>query len=182
MIHEAIIFAACAHEGQKRKGTNVPYIVHPFEVAQILTDAGGSEILICAGLLHDTVEDTGVTLEEIQSEFGGEVAALVGLMTEEKSLSWEVRKQKAIDAVNEGMSKDAKMLVCADKLSNLRSIHRDLETFGESVWSRFRRGKEKQKWYYGTMIEKLSCLENEFMYAELKQLFSQVFKGEMKHR
>lgn len=178
MIHEAIIFAACAHEGQKRKGTNVPYIVHPFEVAQILTDAGGSESLVCAGLLHDTVEDTGVTLEEIQSKFGGEVAALVGLMTEEKSLSWEDRKQQAIDAVDDAMSREAKMLVCADKLSNLRSIQRDMDAIGESVWSRFRRGKEKQKWYYGTMIERLSCLETYPMYGELKKLFSQVFEGE----
>ena len=97
MIHEAIIFAALAHEGQKRKGTDVPYIVHPFEVAQILTKAGASESVICAGLLHDTVEDTEVTLEEIRQKFGGEVAGMVSVMTEDKSLSWEERKQKAVE-------------------------------------------------------------------------------------
>lgn len=178
MIHKAILFAACAHEGQKRKGTKVPYIVHPFEVAQILTDAGASETVICAGLLHDTVEDTSVTLEEIRKEFGSEVSGLVGWMTEEKTLSWEERKEKAINSVDDSMPMEAKMLVCADKLSNLRSIQSDLETVGETVWARFKRGKEKQKWYYGSMIAQLSCLESFSMYQELKELFGQVFKQE----
>lgn len=175
MIHKAIIFAACAHEGQKRKGSDIPYIVHPFEVAQILTEAGVSEHVICAGLLHDTVEDTNVVLEDIQNEFGNEVAELVGLMTEEKTLSWEQRKENAIQAVNTTMSQNAKMLVCADKLSNLRSIKNDLDQIGENVWAKFKRGKEKQKWYYGSMIRQLAALEGNAMYCELKMLFQQVF-------
>lgn len=175
MIHKAILFAACAHEGQKRKGSDIPYIVHPFEVAQILTDAGVSESVICAGLLHDTVEDTGVTLEEIKREFGNDIAMLVSVMTEDKALSWEDRKQQAIHAVNHSMSREAKLLVCADKLSNLRSIKGDLECMGEAVWSKFRRGREKQKWYYGGMIENLSSLHSYAMYQELCDLFYQVF-------
>ena len=116
-----------------------------------------------------------MVLEDIQNEFGNEVAELVGLMTEEKTLSWEQRKENAIQAVNTTMSRDAKMLVCADKLSNLRSIKNDLDQIGESVWAKFKRGKEKQKWYYGSMIQQLAALEGSAMYCELKTLFQQVF-------
>lgn len=175
MVHKAILFAACAHEGQKRKGSDIPYIVHPFEVAQILTSAGVGETVICAGLLHDTVEDTSVTLEDIQKEFGSDIAKMVGIVTEEKGLSWEERKQQAIDAVNDGISKDVKMLICADKLSNLRSIKEDLKCMGDDVWSKFKRGKEKQKWYYGRMMEQLSSLHAYSIYQELCLLYHQIF-------
>ena len=176
MIHEAIIFAALAHEGQKRKGTDVPYIVHPFEVAQILTKAGASESVICAGLLHDTVEDTEVTLEEIRQKFGGEVAEMVSVMTEDKSLSWEERKQKAVENVNGEMPRQTKLLICADKLSNLRSIQKDRDQVGEEVWSRFRRGKEKQRWYYASMIQRLADLSVCEMYLEMKGRFKMLFE------
>lgn len=178
MIHKAIIFAACAHEGQMRKGTRIPYIVHPFEVAQILTSAGAAEPVICAGLLHDTVEDTAITMEEIQREFDMEVAGLVGLMTEEKSLSWEERKQRAVDAVDDALPVEAKLLICADKLSNLRSISRDLKTDGESLWLRFKRGKEKQEWYYKSMVKRLASLGAAPMYQELCALCGQIFAGD----
>ena len=89
-IHDAIIFAAKAHEGQRRKGTDIPYITHPFEVAQILMEAGCDETLIIAGLLHDTLEDTEVTAAEIEEQFGPEVLALVDSDSEDKSLSWDL--------------------------------------------------------------------------------------------
>ena len=73
MIHKAIEFAVIAHQGQTRKGTDIPYIVHPFEVAQLLTAAGADESVIVAGLLHDTLEDTTITTEDIFHAFGGEV-------------------------------------------------------------------------------------------------------------
>ena len=84
-IHDAIIFAAKAHEGQRRKGTDIPYITHPFEVAQILMEAGCDETLIIAGLLHDTLEDTEVTAAEIEEQFGPEVLALVDSDTQRRS-------------------------------------------------------------------------------------------------
>ena len=95
-IHDAIIFAAKAHEGQRRKGTDIPYITHPFEVAQILMEAGCDETLIIAGLLHDPLEDTEVTAAEIEEQFGPEVLALVDSDSEDKSLSWEDRKKPQI--------------------------------------------------------------------------------------
>jgi len=96
MIHKAIQFATLAHKNQFRKGTNIPYIVHPFEVAQILTDAKCNEEVIIAGLLHDTVEDTDVAIGQIEQEFGHYVAELVSSCSEDKSQSWEERKQHTI--------------------------------------------------------------------------------------
>ena len=95
-ITKAIEFSAKAHEGHFRKGSKIPYITHPLEVAKILGEAVNpkeNEALICAGLLHDTVEDTDTSLETIRREFGEKVADLVASDSENKGLSWEKRKQ-----------------------------------------------------------------------------------------
>lgn len=84
-MHAAIQFAALAHGQQKRKGSEVPFLAHPFEVAQLLTAAAAPKELILAGLLHDTVEDAGVTLEQIEEEFGRAVTLLVLSATEDKT-------------------------------------------------------------------------------------------------
>lgn len=99
MIHEAIYFAAKAHDGQKRKGTAMPYVVHPFEVAAILMEEGAAEEVVAAGLLHDTVEDTAVTAADIREKFGPRVEALVLACSEEKDLPWEERKGRMLARV-----------------------------------------------------------------------------------
>lgn len=96
LIHRAIYFAVQAHDGQKRKGTDIPYIAHPFEVAQLLMEAGAEDEVVAAGLLHDTVEDTAVTAADVQKQFGVRVAELVMLCSEEKGLSWEERKNQML--------------------------------------------------------------------------------------
>ena len=78
-LHDAIVFAAKAHKGQVRKGTDVDYITHPMEVLQILTQMGADGNLLIAGVLHDVVEDTDVTLDEVRELFGDDVATLVDL-------------------------------------------------------------------------------------------------------
>lgn len=176
MIHRAIEFATLAHAGQFRKNANTPYIVHPFEVAQILTAAGADEVVICAGLLHDTVEDTSVTIEDIAEKFGFQVAALVSHCSENKKHSWEQRKNHTIEMLNKKASFETLLLYCADKLSNLRSIVSDYEKSGEDVWKVFNRGREHQKWYYGAIVQALSPLEDYEMYEELVDLYKAVFK------
>lgn len=175
MIHKAIEFATLAHAGQLRKSTSIPYIVHPFEVAQILTAAGAEETVICAGLLHDTVEDTSVTIEEIADKFGFQVAALVAHCSENKKFSWEQRKNHSIEMLNTKASFETQLLYCADKLSNLRSIASDYEKSGEDVWKVFNRGREHQKWYYGAIVQALSPLQDYDMYEELADLYKVVF-------
>ena len=172
LIHRAIYFAVQAHDGQKRKGTDIPYIAHPFEVAQLLMEAGAEDVVVAAGLLHDTVEDTAVTAADIQKQFGVRVAELVMLCSEEKGLSWEERKNQMLARV-QGAPREAMLIICADKLSNIRSIAD--EYVDEDFWKRFHRGKAEQAWYYRKMLEALSPLAKMPMYQELKKSISSVF-------
>ncbi|MEL7647555.1 MAG: HD domain-containing protein [Sedimentibacter sp.] len=175
MIHKAIEFAAKAHRNQERKASDVPYIVHPYEVAHILTKSGCQENVIVAGLLHDTVEDTHVEIEDIEREFGSETARLVSKVSEDKSKSWEERKQHTIDYIRCEADLDVMLLSCADKLSNMRSMKEDFEKIGEELWSRFNRPKEKQSWYYGELIDAFEPLFDYEMYWELSDIYSDLF-------
>lgn len=177
-LHEAIMFATKAHNGQVRKGSPYPYIIHPMEVLQILTEMRMPEEVLMAGVLHDTVEDTDTTLEDIERTFGRNVAELVGYHTEDKSKTWQERKENGIREIHDG-STNVRALVLADKLANLRSLADDVEAIGEDVWSRFNAPYEKQKWYYGAMVEEFShfngLIESEPYYEELKSLYQKVF-------
>lgn len=153
MIFKAIEFATKAHTGQYRKGTKIPYIVHPLGVARTLIELGCSEEIIVAGLLHDTVEDTPVSLADIKFSFGDEVLRLVEAASEpDKSASWEDRKRHTIEYLKIAPA-DVLLVTCADKLDNIRSIREDYEKIGESLWSRFNRPKEKQAWYFQSLAE-----------------------------
>ena len=151
MIFKAIEFASKSHSGQYRKGTKIPYIVHPLGVAKTLIEYGCPEHVIVAGILHDTVEDTPVTLNEIKEDFGWHVAELVGAASEpDKSDTWENRKNHTIEMLKI-LSEEALILVLADKMDNIRAIREDYERYGEDFWRRFRRPREQQKWYYESL-------------------------------
>ena len=147
-LFRAVEFAARAHAGQYRKGTKLPYILHPLRVAQILIEAESSEPLTLAGLLHDTVEDTSATAGEIEDLFGAEVARLVLSVSEpDRSANWEVRKQHTIASLGIA-EEDTLLLACADKLDNVRSMSRGLSRVGPQFWGRFHRPRTDQAWYY----------------------------------
>jgi (p)ppGpp synthase/HD superfamily hydrolase len=155
-IIRAINVAARAHLHQNRKSEDLPFITHPFAVGIILARAGCSEEVIAAGILHDTVEDTPLTLEDIRREFGERISSIVQAASEpDRSLAWEERKTHTVESVRTA-SLDVKMVVCADKLHNVRTIAGSMRETGDGVWSRFRRGKEQQEWYYRTLAESLS--------------------------
>ncbi|MFX0016049.1 MAG: HD domain-containing protein [Promethearchaeota archaeon] len=158
-IPKAFDFAFKVHGDATRKAKNIPYIVHPLEVALILMKANASEDLIIAGLLHDVIEDAGIGLSKIKDQFGEEVYMLVGGASEPAELrklnpktSWQKRKQYTIDFISRA-NKDQKLLACADKLSNIQDILEDYNNVGDKLWKRFNAPKEKQKWYY----KSLSC-------------------------
>ena len=174
-LHEAIVFATRAHHGQVRKGSDVPYMIHPFETAQILTEAGCSDEVVIAGLLHDTLEDTETSSTEISAAFGYKVLGLVFAASEDKRLDWEVRKHHTIDYLNNEATQDEMLLICADKLSNLRSIRFEKDTLGEVVWARFKKGKDMQKWYYDGILDALEPIKNFAMYSEFKWLLQELF-------
>lgn len=151
MIFEAIEFAARAHNGQYRKGTRMPYLIHPLRVCQSLIEAGCGETVAVAGVLHDVVEDTKTTLEQVRAQFGERVAQLVeGASEPDKSDTWENRKQHTIHVL-EFADNDLLCLSIADKLDNLRSFREDVLREGEAVWARFKRGRDQQRWYYESL-------------------------------
>lgn len=178
LLHESIVFANKAHKGQLRKGTDIDYISHPMEVMQILTAMRADDDLIIAGVLHDTVEDTPVTVEELEEKFGNDIAALVAHHSEDKFLSWIERKTATIDHL-EKADRHTKMLVLADKLSNLRSMYSTYQEIGDALWERFNAPKEKQCWYYTEIIKALwdiSGFEDiEPFYEEMSNLIKDIF-------
>jgi (p)ppGpp synthase/HD superfamily hydrolase len=178
-IFDAIEVAARAHRGQCRKGTKIPYIVHPLAVAKILIDAGCPEDVVVAGILHDTVEDTPLSLDEIRHTFGEAVARIVEGATEpDKSKPWEERKAHTIEFLK--TTPEAVLLVsCADKIENLEAIREDRERVGEEVWARFRRGRDQQAWYYRSvlvvMAERLTAAPGHSLLLHLKKAVAEVF-------
>jgi (p)ppGpp synthase/HD superfamily hydrolase len=153
-LFDAIEFATKAHRGQFRKGTNIPYIVHPLSVCRTLIEYGAKPSVATAGVLHDTVEDTNVTVAQIRKKFGSTIARLVEAASEpDKSLDWETRKKHTIRFLLQAPSKDILLLSCADKLDNIRAIRTDYDTMGEELWKRFNRPKEQQSWYYRELAE-----------------------------
>ena len=175
-IHNAIYFAALKHQNQKRKGTDIPYIVHPMEVMQILIENRCSEDVIIAGILHDTLEDTDTKPEEIEKEFGRDILNLVKTESEDKSKSWKERKQHTIDCLKTD-SLETKLICCADKLSNIRSMYADLKVTGNELWKRFNADKKQIAWYYNSLVENLSELKDYNMYSELKETVNAVFNS-----
>lgn len=176
MIQEAFLFACQAHGEQKRKDGK-PYIVHPVEVAVELARNGAGEDLICAGFLHDTIEDAHITREQLEQAFSPRVAELVAEDSEDKSKSWEERKLTALEDLRRG-SRDHQMLMCADKLSNLRSVRAGLAEEGDAVWNRFKRGKAQQAWLFRKTAAALAPLAGLPMYEELKALTDEIFPDE----
>ena len=143
-IEQAIRTALQAHSGQTRKGSSLPYATHPIHIALSLVRLGGSSEMVQAGLLHDVVEDCDDwTIEMVSAQFGENVAAWVGELTEQKGQSWEQRKQAAVDAVAT-MSTEAATIKAADKLHNLSSLVLALEDAAnpDEVWAHFSRGPE----------------------------------------
>ena len=179
MIHESIIFASEAHNGQLRKGTQLPYIIHPLEVAQILSSAHASKEAIVAGILHDTLEDTNVTCYDLTCRFGTEVTSLVTACSNFCTGSWRIRKQNTITKLETTQNQNVALILCADKISNLRSIVYDIKAVNQKIWDRFSAPKEDILWYYeqlGTVISKKpdlpKCLTHEFtsLYQTLQSM------------
>ena len=149
MVDRAIEFATKAHEGQFRKGTKRPYIVHPIEVGDIVSSITKDPEIISAAVLHDTIEDCdGVTRTLLAQEFSERVANIVVQESEDKSKSWMERKQATIERLKNS-SLEVKIISLADKLSNMRDIDRDYPVLGDELWNRFRmKDKNMIGWYY----------------------------------
>jgi (p)ppGpp synthase/HD superfamily hydrolase len=155
----ALVYAFQLHARQTRKGGTIPYIGHLLGVTSTVIEAGGDEDLAIAALLHDTVEDQGVALQEIETLFGARVARIVSDVSdlapegkERTAANWRWRKERYLAHLCES-DRDALLVSLADKLYNARTILRDLRVEGESVWDRFNQPREQQLWYYGELVD-----------------------------
>ena len=185
LINKAIVFATYCHQGDIRKGSEenpIPYILHPLEAGVIAASMTCVPEVIVAAILHDVVEDTSVSLEDIKKEFGSLVGFLVAEQSENKRTdkpaedTWETRKRETIESVKT-ISKNSKIVMLSDKLSNMRSIKQDYTKLGNKLWDRFnQKDKEKQAWYYMSLRDNLSELEHFEAWKEYNRLVKNVFE------
>lgn len=182
LVEEAFIFAARAHRGAVRKGTAIPYIVHPMEAAFITAGLTKDPEIIAAAVLHDVAEDTAHTLEDIRNVFGVRVAQLVASESENKRKgqspqeTWKLRKQETIDRMQQA-PKDTKLIALGDKLSNLRSIAKGLAgTGGENYWERFHQKDPKEHaWYHLSLLHAMEELSDTPAWKEYEKLCRMIF-------
>lgn len=183
IIAKAMNEASRLHRGVNRKGTDIPYIVHPFEVALILKENGMTDEVIAAGLLHDVLEDSNINEKKLRDKFKDSIVDLVVGASEQlkgrEDRPWKDRKEHTVDYLKDKASFSIKCVACADKLSNIRSIARDLIDCREEdkFWSRFNANKQDQKWYYEALVGSLSDLEGLMMYRQFRVIVNSVFNG-----
>ena len=181
LLDRAIIFAVKAHAGTERRGKGFPYIVHPLEAVEIVATMTPDQELLSAAALHDTVEDTEVTVEQIREQFGDRIASLVASESDEvhegvcEEDSWHARKRAAINRLSHA-SRDAKMVALGDKLSNMRAIARDYAVQGDALWNLFHvKDRKDHEWHYRGLADALRDLSGTFAFKEFEQLINQVF-------
>lgn len=181
-FERALEFAMKAHKGQVRKGSSVPYIVHPIETALIAMTLTRDQDIILASLFHDIIEDTSYSAKDIEDAFGSRVAHMVQMESENKrkgqdaSETWKIRKQEFIDGLDH-KSRDEKIIALADKLSNMRATRQGYLKNDEKFWERFhQKDKKMHGWYYRTVAEKLREYENTEAWKELDRLIWEVFE------
>jgi (p)ppGpp synthase/HD superfamily hydrolase len=181
LIDRAIGFAARAHETQKRKIGGVPYIAHPVGVAMILARMDCEPAVVAAGLLHDVIEDTSVTLEDIEEAFGLEVATIVSGCTEpqKKRGNWEQRKHTMIQSLRNAPL-PVKLVMAADKYHNLSHTLSTKRQHGNKVWRHFGRGKGRQAWYYRGVLDSIlanvSQPERYPVFGQLAEVVAELFE------
>ena len=181
ILNKAVAFAVKAHEGQFRKGTQLPYILHPMEAAAIVGSMTEDDELLAAAVLHDVVEDTAYTVEDICAQFGPRVAQLVAGESENKreglpeEATWKLRKQETLDHLKNAPL-NVQMIALGDKLSNMRAISRDYAQLGDALWQRFNQKEKAQHgWYYSGIAQCLAPLAGSAAYAEYTALVQKVF-------
>jgi myo-inositol-1(or 4)-monophosphatase len=186
LVDRAIKFAVDAHHDTERRGKGFPYIVHPLEALEIVATMTTDPELLAAAVLHDTVEDTDVTVEQIHEAFGDRVAQLVHAESDQlngvvftgsdnEAETWHARKQAAIDRLA-AAPHDAKIVAMGDKLSNMRAIWRDYQMKGDELWHIFHvKDKASHEWHYRGLAASLNELSDTFAYQEFVRLVDEVF-------
>ena len=180
LFDRAAKFAIDAHRGVERRGKGFPYVLHPMEAASIVATMTTDQELLAATILHDVVEDTDVSVDDIAQNFGPRVAALVAYESDceiagSSESTWRERKRIGIERIANA-TREEQMISMGDKLSNMRIIARDYAVIGDSLWNRFHvKEKSQHKWRYEALVEAFRPLADTDAYKEFKQLVEQVF-------
>ena len=182
ILDRAMHFAIDAHANTERRGKGFPYSVHLMEAVTIAATITSDQEILAATALHDTIEDTGVTLEQLRAEFGDRVASLVEAESDKyangysEKDSWIVRKKAAIDRLKNAPY-DAKIVAMGDKLSNMRAIAGDYERVGDDLWKIFHapNGKSDHVWRYHKLAEALFDLAETPAYRAFITLVERIF-------
>ena len=187
LVSKAVIFSAGAHDGMRRRKSDAPYILHPMEVASIVGSMTDNQEVIAAGLLHDVVEDAGISIEEVGEKFGERVKELVASETENKreglppEETWLVRKEESLERLKGSDDIDVLILWLSDKLSNVRAFYRTFLVEGEALWNSFHQSDASvQAWYYRSVLKYTERLSDTLAYKEYKTLVEMLFGVEEK--
>ena len=182
LVSEAIAFSTKAHDGMRRRKSEIPYILHPMEVAAILGTMTDDQEVIAAGLLHDVVEDAGITIEALGEKFGKRVMELVASETENKREdlppedTWRIRKEESLEDLRRTDDIGVLMVWMGDKLANMRAIYRDWKVEGNAMWQRFnQKDVSQQAWYYRSIAELTERISHTSAWIEYKALTDIVF-------
>ena len=176
-LQKAYDFGAKAHEKQVRKGTTIPYFTHIITAMNYAMTMTPNQDILIAVLLHDTVEDTDVTLKDIEQEFGLVVAGFIASESEDKRPgipakdTWEIRKRETIQHLQTA-SYESKLITLADKAANAEALLREWRYKGDAMWEKFNQSdKKKQAWYYFSCADALEEFsDSEVMRSYLKHL------------
>lgn len=186
LVSEALVFAAQAHDGMRRRKSDAPYVLHPMEVGAIIGSMTDDQHVIAAGILHDVVEDAGITMDEVGERFGKDVQALVSSETENKredlppELTWRIRKEETLEMLKNTDDIRVLMMWIGDKLSNIRAIYRDYLAEGDAVWQKFHQSDIKvQAWYYRSILKYTERLSATIAWQEYKTLVEKIFGSEV---
>ena len=177
LLDRAIQFAVQAHSGAQRRGKGFPYIVHPMEAMAIAATMTDDQEILAAAALHDVVEDTEVTIDDIRSQFGDRVARLVDTESDRRGegMDWHTRKKDSLRRLKEA-GRDEKIVALSDKLSNMRAIARDNYEKGDAFWNMFHiKEKSVHSWRYHALLEAFSDLSDTYAYDEFRYLVNLVF-------
>ena len=185
LFDRAARFALQAHAGTERRGKGFPYIIHPMEAAVICASITDDEEVLAAAVLHDVVEDAGVTANEVEALFGRRAAEIVAGDSEDKreglspAETWKVRKVENIEHIKSASDPGVRIVCLGDKLSNIRSIQRDYGVLGDDLWQRFnQKDPAEHAWYYSTIAETLRAeLGGTGAWREYRERVNDVFSG-----
>ena len=185
LVSEAIVFAVKAHDGMRRRKSDTPYVLHPMEVAVIVGSITDNQDVIAAGVLHDVVEDAGITIDEVGEKFGKRVMELVASETENKreelppEETWRVRKEESLEKLRTTDDIEVLMLWIGDKLSNIRAIYRDFLVEGDALWDKFHQSDIKvQAWYYRSILKYTERISDTLAWIEYKTILEKIFGAE----